>query len=204
MSEASATAAVGRPRDPDVTQAILGAVLRLMATDGFAGMSMEAVAREAGVGKPAVYRRFRDKAELVAAAFASVLRPVEPPDRGDTKAEIRELFEAVIPPDPEGFIGFVGGIFAEHRRNPEVVEAFRAAVLLPRREAAIRVIRRGRERGDLRTDIDEHMLLDLIAGPGIARTFAGGPIDDQWRERMIALWWSVDESRQEQQEESTS
>jgi len=191
MSGATPKPSAGRPLDPDVTKAILEAVLRLIAKDGFARMSMEAVAREAAVGKPAVYRRFSDKAELVAAAFASVLRPVEPPDRGDTKAEIRELFEAIIPPDPEGFVGFVGGLFAEHRRHPEMVEAFRAAVLLPRREAALRVIRRGQQRGDLRTDLDENMLLDLVAGPGIARTFAGHPIDEDWRNRMIELWWSV-------------
>jgi AcrR family transcriptional regulator len=190
--------AAGRPLDPEVTQAILGAVLRLVAAEGFARMSVEAVAREAGVGKTAVYRRFADKAELVAAAFASVLQPVEPPDRGDTKAEMRELFLAIVPPDPEGFIGLVGGLLAEHRRHPEMVEAFRRSVVLPRREAALRVIRRGRERGDLRTDVDEQLLLDLIAGPGIARTFAGHPIDDAWRERMIAFWWSVAEARPDQ------
>src|SRR5687767_7593273 len=103
MSEPSAKATGGRPQDPEVTRAILDAVLRLIATEGFARTSMEAIAREAGVGKPAVYRRFRTKAELVAAAFASVLQPVEPPDRGDTRREIREMFEQLIPADPEGW-----------------------------------------------------------------------------------------------------
>lgn len=181
----------GRPLDPEVTEAIIGAVLHLIATEGFARITMESVARQAGVGKPAVYRRFPDKAQLVASAFASVLTPAEPPDRGDTRAEIEELFELLVPPDPEAWIGFLGGLFAEHRRHPELIEAFRESVLNPRREGALKVIRRGRARGDLRTDLDEELLLDLIAGPGIARTFAGLPIDPAWRRQMVDVWWSL-------------
>ncbi len=181
----------GRPQNQEVTDAIVQAVLQLVATEGFARITMESVAKAAGVGKPAVYRRFRDKAHLVASAFATVLKPAEPPDRGDTRAEIEELFAALVPADPQQWIGFIGGLFAEHRRHPEIVEAFREAVLMPRRNGALRVIERGRARGDLRTDLDPDFLLDLIAGPGIARTFAGYPIDDEWRDQMVEIWWSV-------------
>jgi AcrR family transcriptional regulator len=162
-----------------------------MAEEGFARMTMESVAKAAGVGKPAVYRRFKDKAELVAAAFASVLHVVDPPDLGDTRAELDVLFAQLVPPDPEGWVGFVGGLFAEHRRHPEVVEAFRRGVLLPRRAAARRAVERGQARGDLRADLDPEVLLDFMVGPGLARVLAGGPVDDEWRARGIALWWEL-------------
>ena len=181
----------GRPRDPEVTDAILGAALRLLAEEGFPRMTMESVAKAAGVGKPAVYRRFRDKADLVAAAFASVLHVVDPPDLGDTRAELDVLFRQLVPPDPEGWVGFMGGLFAEHRRHPEVVEAFRRGVLLPRRAAARRAVERGQARGDLRTDLDPELLLDFMVGPGLARVLAGQPIDEGWRELGIALWWEL-------------
>ncbi len=181
----------GRPQNPEVTEAILTAVLQLVATEGFARITMESVAKAAGVGKPAVYRRFRDKADLVASAFATVLRPAEPPDRGDTRLEMQELFDALVPPDPAGWIGFIGGLFAEHRRHPELIDAFREAVLMPRRNGALRVIERGRERGDIRTDLDPDFLLDLIAGPGMARTYAGYPLDAAWQKQMVEIWWSV-------------
>ncbi len=181
----------GRPRDPDVTDAILGATLRLLAEEGFPRMTMESVAKAAGVGKPAVYRRFRDKADLVAAAFASVLHVVDPPDLGDTRAELDLLFTQLVPPDPEGWIGFMGGLFAEHRRHPEVVEAFRQGVLLPRRAAARRAVERGQARGDLRQDLDAEVLLDFMVGPGIARVLAGRPLDEDWRQVGVDLWWEL-------------
>ncbi len=181
----------GRPRDPEVTDAIIEAALRLLAEEGFPRMTMESVAKAAGVGKPAVYRRFRDKADLVAAAFASVLHVVDPPDLGDTRAELDVLFAQLVPPDPEGWVGFVGGLFAEHRRHPEVVEAFRRGVLLPRRAAARRAVERGQARGDLRTDLDPEVLLDFMVGPGLARILAGGSIDEKWRELGIRLWWEL-------------
>ena len=181
----------GRPRDPEVTDAILEATLRLLAEVGFARMTVESVAKAAGVGKPAVYRRFKDKAELVAAAFASVLQVVIPPDLGDTRAELDILFRQLVPPDPEGWVGFLGGLFAEHGRHPEVVEALRASVLLPRRAAARQAVERGQARGDLRADLDPEVLLDFMVGPGIARVIAGGTIDEEWRERGVALWWDL-------------
>ena len=181
----------GRPRDPEVTDAILGAALRLLAEEGFPRMTMESVAKAAGVGKPAVYRRFRDKADLVAAAFASVLHVVDPPDLGDTRAELDVLFRQLVPPDPEGWVGFMGGLFAEHRRHPEVVEAFRRGVLLPRRAAARRAVERGQARGDLRADLDPEVLLDFMVGPGVARILAGGSLDGEWRELGIRLWWEL-------------
>jgi AcrR family transcriptional regulator len=185
----------GRPQNPEVTEAILQAVLQLVATEGFARITMESVAKAAGVGKPAVYRRFGSKAELVASAFATVLKPASPPDRGDTRAEIEELFKQLVPPDPQGWIGFIGGLFAEHRRHPELIEAFREAVLIPRRQGALRVIERGRARGDIRTDLDPEFLLDLIAGPGMSRTYAGFPLDEAWQEQMVEIWWAVASAR---------
>ena len=55
---------MARPLDPDIDIAIKAATLALLRERGFARMSMEAVAGAAGVGKPAIYRRFADKATL--------------------------------------------------------------------------------------------------------------------------------------------
>jgi hypothetical protein len=52
-------------------------------------------------------------------------------------------------------------------------------------------VERGQARGDLRTDLDAEVLLDFMVGPGLARILAGGSIDEEWRERGIALWWEL-------------
>ena len=79
---------MARPLDPTIDRAITEATLTLLRERGFARMSMEAVASVAGVGKPAIYRRFRDKAELVATVIDGQLPQLELPDVGDTRAEL--------------------------------------------------------------------------------------------------------------------
>jgi len=116
---------------------------------------------------------------------------VDLPDLEATRAEVELMFEQLVPPDPEGWVGFVGGLFAEHRRHPQVVEAFRQGVLLPRRAAARRAVERGQARGDLRSDLPAEVLLDFIVGPGIARVLAGEPVDESWRRVGLELWWDL-------------
>ena len=68
-----ATASRGRPRDPALDSAILTAALELFVTHGITGMSIEQVAKRAGVGKPTIYRRWSTKELLVADAIEADL-----------------------------------------------------------------------------------------------------------------------------------
>lgn len=65
----------GRPRDERVTRAITDAALRQLLDEGYTRLSMESVASEAGVARTTVYRRFKDKADLVTAAIAAYSGP---------------------------------------------------------------------------------------------------------------------------------
>src|SRR5438128_1054418 len=60
--------AIGRPRDTSRGLAILDATLALLTEVGYEQLSMEAVASRSGAAKTTIYRRYRDKAALVAAA----------------------------------------------------------------------------------------------------------------------------------------
>ncbi len=186
---------MARPRDPDVDQAIAAATSRLLSERGFAGMSMEAIAATAGVGKPAIYRRFRDKAELVTAVVAGQLPELDPPDLGDTRAELLAAVAQAFPADGPAYVGLIGGLIAEHQRHPELIEAFRRSILLPRRAIAQALIERGQGRGDVRTDLDAEAALDLLAGPFLARVFAGLDTGPQWREAAFETWWNIVEER---------
>jgi hypothetical protein len=96
-----------------------------------------------------------------------------------------------LPPDAVGYTALIGGLIAEHRRHPELIETFRTALLLPRRATAISVIERGQSRGDIRDDAEPEMLLDMFAGPILARAFAGRDTGPEWRERALMLWWEL-------------
>ena len=74
-----ATRGPGRPRDPQADRAILKATIELLAEDGFGGLSIEAVAARAGVGKTTVYRRWPSKVPLVVDALTHMKPPMAVP-----------------------------------------------------------------------------------------------------------------------------
>ncbi len=136
-------------------------------------MSVEAIAVAAGVGKPAIYRRYPDKAALVAAVHRGRLPALDVPDLGDTRAELWQAVERGFPADGAAYVGLIGGLIAEQERHPELIDAFRRFVLLPRRAVGLALVERGQQRGDVRRDIGAEAALDLFAGPFLARVFAG-------------------------------
>jgi AcrR family transcriptional regulator len=182
---------MARPLDPTIDRAITEATLTLLRERGFARMSMEAVASVAGVGKPAIYRRFRDKAALVAAVIDGELPHMEIPDVGDTRAELWMGVDGGFPADAQAYVGLIGGLIAEQERHPELIEAFRRHVLLPRRAIAQALVERGQTRGDIRADIPAVAAVDLLAGPLLARAFAGEDTGPRWLEQAFGIWWSL-------------
>ncbi|BBO34795.1 TetR/AcrR family transcriptional regulator [Lacipirellula parvula] len=66
----------GRPRSVATQEAILAASLRLTERVGYAQLTIEGIAAEAGVGKQTVYRWWPSKAAVVLEAFARDARAV--------------------------------------------------------------------------------------------------------------------------------
>lgn len=76
---------------------ILDATIRVMAT-GLAGLSIPAVAREAGVSVPTIYRHFRTKRELLAAIYPHAARRSGLDTISDPRSldELRPVIRAVV------------------------------------------------------------------------------------------------------------
>ncbi|MFB6505162.1 MULTISPECIES: TetR/AcrR family transcriptional regulator [unclassified Streptomyces] len=89
-------ATTGRPRDARVDAAILDATRELLARDGYAGLTMDAVAVRAGIGKAAIYRRHASKQEMVfAAAIYGPELPVRP-DAGSLAGDLTALVREIV------------------------------------------------------------------------------------------------------------
>src|SRR5581483_9265964 len=87
---------LGRPRSAEVDRAILDAALELLVEHGYGGVSMEAIATRAGVGKAAIYRRWSNKAELVVDALREAGCATMPmPDTGDVRADLIAMLSAL-------------------------------------------------------------------------------------------------------------
>lgn len=97
-SAAESSRPPGRPRSTDADRAILNAAVELLSEAGFAGVSIEAVADRAGVGRPTVYRRHADREALVEAAvrdcFENSLQI--PPSTPDPYADVVKLLENTV------------------------------------------------------------------------------------------------------------
>ncbi|MDA0637730.1 TetR/AcrR family transcriptional regulator [Nonomuraea sp. MCN248] len=88
MKPASVTARPGRPPDPDIEPRVLNATLEIYAEVGWAGFTMDAVARRARVGKAALYRRWESREKLIVGALASLTTPVMTETTGSLREDL--------------------------------------------------------------------------------------------------------------------
>ncbi|MEU1016636.1 TetR/AcrR family transcriptional regulator [Streptomyces sp. NPDC005900] len=179
----------GRPRSEAVEQAIIEGVVRLL-EDGvpLAELSIERIARTAGVGKATIYRRWDGKEAL----FVDVLRVFEEPDPALPGTSMRDDLVCLL----EGLrrrglsmrsSALLHNVFAQMKALPKLWDAYHRTVVDPRRRATCDVLRRGVADGELRADVDIEMANDLLVGPMLLRTVMRpeATLDDDLAERIV-------------------
>ncbi|GAB2741084.1 TetR/AcrR family transcriptional regulator [Streptomyces bullii] len=161
----------GRPRSEAVERAILDGVMRLLEEGvSLAELSIERIARTAGVGKATIYRRWSGKEEL----FVDVLRAAEPPDPELPGTSARDdlvvLLEALRRRGlADRSSAILHNVRTQMKSSPKIWAAYHKTVVAPRRRVGLEVLRRGQENGELRPDIDPELLYDMVVGPLLVR-----------------------------------
>lgn len=177
----------GRQRNELARQAVLGAALGLLREGGYAALSMEALARRAGVGKHTVYRWWPSKAAVVAEASAArATSEVTVPDSGSLRDDLEQFLVATFrAADDPDIAPVLRTLAAEAQRDPAVAELLRD--FLARRRTALReLLRRGRDRGELPSEIDEDVLVDAAYGLFWYRLLVGHTAPDATAARELA------------------
>jgi AcrR family transcriptional regulator len=151
----------------EITTAIRSAVLQELAAVGYGRLSIEAVARRAGVSKTAVYRRWSSKLELVLEIVSGVAGQRLPlPDTGDLRGDLGMLFlimaKALRHPVA---VQIIPDLLAEAARNPRIAQTLEQALRVNQREVGGQLIDRAIKRGELAPDLDVDLAVDLIVGP---------------------------------------
>ena len=155
----------GRPRSEHARQAIFRSTMNLLQDTGFDDLTIEAIAADAGVGKATVYRWWPSKGALVVDAFASGTESqLHFPDTGSVYRDVSfQMRRAVaIFRSPQGRI--VAALLGAGQSDPELLEAFRARFLRPRRQEAYKTLLRGVDRGELPRGLDLDLVLDILYG----------------------------------------
>jgi AcrR family transcriptional regulator len=160
----------GRPRDTHVDEAVHAACTAILATGGPGAVTVRAIADAAGVGAATIYRRWSSKDLLLT---DTVIRLME--------ESIPTVLDAPI---DEGVLGLTRGwvhalvatpvgralpiIVERAAHEPRVADAV-AAWHLDRRVRVNAMLRRAMDAGDLRSDVDLGIAVDLLGGPTFYR-----------------------------------
>lgn len=150
----------------DVTAAIESAFFEELAAAGYGRLSVDAVAKRAGVGKAAIYRRWKSKRDLAADLVTKVaVAAIGVPDTGTLRGDIRaylqngrealthRLARTIIP-----------DLLAEAARDPEYAATISGQIREPRRLKAAQLFERARRRGEIADDADVEVALDMLGG----------------------------------------
>ncbi|GAA1397027.1 TetR/AcrR family transcriptional regulator [Kitasatospora putterlickiae] len=179
----------GRPRSEAAEQAIFAAVEEQMAAGtSLPELTIEGIATAAGVGKATIYRRWSNKEALLVDMVSRLEEPLPAPTgslRGDLVSMIEYMRLRGLAKRSRWVLKAALG---QMHSWPELHAAYRERVIVPRRQAVRDVIRRGVAEGELRADLDEELLGDLLIGPILARSvlWDDSDLDDPGlAERMV-------------------
>jgi len=179
----------GRPRDENIDKAVLQSVRRHLAVHGMTGLSIAAVAADAGTTRPALYRRWPTKLELAVAAVAD-LAETDPPSLSedpfrDLLAELEHFRHCIM----EASALALAGLMLQEEVDGAFKRKYRDHLVKPRRARIRACLERGIDNGDLDEDADLGIAATFATGSWYALIIGGAGIPGDWASRTATLVW---------------
>jgi AcrR family transcriptional regulator len=165
--------ALGRPRDERIDGEVVSAVLEVPQTGGYRAVTIEGIARRVGRARTSLYRRWPSKRHLVAYAVMTALGENPAADTGDLREDLEAAVRTLLNAFAGPLRGALAGLVADMAQDAELAEAIRQEVLVRRRQSMQDAFARARLRGEVRTDLDIDLVLDMLTGPFYYRTLFG-------------------------------
>ena len=179
----------GRPRNPEIDQTILRATIELLSEVGYVHVTVADVARRAGVSKPAIYRRWSQKSQLVVEAMVTQMRPGKDNDSGSAAGDLLALTEQLIELLTRTALGRVlPGLVAEMAADPVLAASYRDLIIKPNQSQWRAAVERGIARGEFSDQTDIDFVLNTLAGPlYFCLLITGEPIDPGYARAAVDL-----------------
>lgn len=178
----------GRPRDQRATRAIHEAALRQLAEHGYARISLERVAVEAGVARATVYRRYQDKADMVTAAVAAGMDELPTRTSQDPRRDLLRFLDAFDARFAAPCLAVIGTLLGAEG-DPHGIDLHRKRVVEPRTAYVRKLLVRAQELGELDPGADLDLALQMLMGAVFARRISGVPGDGSWARRAVDAVW---------------
>src|ERR1700745_604285 len=186
-----ALTAVRKGRPPSEMAAshdvIMDAVYALLEEKSVRDVTIEAVAKRAGVGKPTLYKWWPSKATLVLAMLSErMARNLEKPTVLNAEESLQFRVRSLIDAFNGPFGKIVAGLIAEGQSEPAIRQAFFDRWVSPRRTATIADLERAKNAGELRSDTKPDLLNDAIFGAIYYRfLLRSGPLTRRFGEELV-------------------
>ncbi len=176
----------GRPRSEEARQALLDATARLMEEMPIRKITIGGIAKEAGVGKPTIYRWWNSKCAIVMDAFLATAAPQIPfPKSGSAVDALTLQVKRVIKLLRCRSGRIVAEMVGEGQSDPHILEEFRDRFFSRLLAPARAVIEQGKGSGEFDEGLDTDLALDLIYGPIYYRLLVGHqPLDDRFAKAL--------------------
>ncbi|WP_414726377.1 TetR/AcrR family transcriptional regulator [Streptomyces sp. 796.1] len=161
----------GRPRSAAADTAIVETVLRLLEEGAtVADLSMERIAREAGVGKATVYRRWSGKPALMLDVMQALDSDTPAPTGASVRDDLVQMLESMR---RRGLAkrqsALVRTVLTQVKAQPELWDAYHTNVIQKRQQVMREILTRGMASGEIRADEDVDFVAELFVGPMLSR-----------------------------------
>ena len=168
----------GNRRDEAARLAVLHAADDLLVENGFGALTIEAIARRAGVAKQTIYRWWPSKVEiLLDTLIEDSNKRFSVPTEKPTAESIRGYlhgFARFLTHDPAGKV--LLALIAEAQHDPGTAETFHRNYLGPRREQERDMLARAIDAGEVSPGLGPDATIDALVGPIVYRALTGSTI----------------------------
>ncbi len=184
----------GRPRSERAKNAILNSTYRLLKENGLSGITMEAVAAHASVGKPTIYRYWKNANELAMAAIMAKTKQHDPDSPGtDPVNALKQQLRSVISTFSKPAGRQIAILMASADNNTELSKAFRNQIILRSRDQGRALLIAAIEDRHIRVNVPQkrvsariETMLDMIYGPVFYRLLSGhATLDKKFADEII-------------------
>ncbi|HEX2466872.1 MAG TPA: TetR/AcrR family transcriptional regulator [Solirubrobacterales bacterium] len=174
-------------RSARVRAAVIAATLTELADGGYSALSLEGVARRAGVHKTTLYRRWGTREKLVLEAMlARAGERISVPDTGSVRTDLLELARsaAANAATPE-VAAMARAVAAQEPHNPRLAAA-NQRFWAERLALDAVIVERAIERGEVAAGTDPRRAIESVLGPIHLRLLlTGEPIDRAFLEGVV-------------------
>ena len=180
---------IGRPRSKaaGAHDTIMDAVYALLQERSVRELSMEAVAKRAGVGKPTLYNSWPTTAALVFAMFHERLsRQPEVLAAATVEEFMRHRVRRLIAEFHDLFGKVIAELIAEGQSDPKVLKELYDHHIGVRRAHAVVEIEKAKRSGEFSASTDAELLVDQIFGPIYYRMLMRiTPLDEAFGDTLL-------------------